>query len=222
MTTPSFIIVAIDGGAASGKSSTSRGLSERHHLMHVDTGSFYRAVTKKLIEANIRPSEGPELEQALEQLELGTAINRNAASITINGWSPDQSIRSQEVNENVSQFAALPTLRRFLLDYQREQADVARNNGFAGLVMEGRDIGSVIFPNADVRIFLEADPAERERRRANEGITDSIQNRDKIDSQRTTAPLACPEGASRIDSTHLTLDEVIAKAGKLVEATLQQ
>lgn len=189
--------------------------------MHVDTGSFYRAITKKLLEAEIAPVEGSDLAAALDQLELGTAIDDCKASITINDWLPDESIRSKEVNEKVSNFAALPSVRRFLLDYQRKQADVARAKGFQGLVMEGRDIGSVIFPDADVRIFLEADPEERAKRRAKEGITDSIQNRDKIDSQRKTAPLTCPQGATRIDSTRLTLEEVIDQAGILVERALE-
>ena len=219
---PSFIIVAIDGGAASGKSSTSRGLSARYRLMHVDTGSFYRAITKKLLEAKIVPEESSSLDAALDRLELGTAIDDCKASITINEWQPDESIRSKEVNDNVSNFAALPSVRRFLLDYQRKQADVAEAKGFQGLVMEGRDIGSVIFPDADVRIFLEADPEERAKRRAKEGITDSIQNRDKIDSQRKTAPLTCPQGATRIDSTRLTLEEVIEQAGALVEKALEK
>ena len=198
MTQNKFIIIAIDGGAAAGKSSTSKDLSKRFGLMHVDTGSFYRATTLKLIETGVTPESGPDLESGLAALKLGTEIHGNQATITINDWLPDDAIRSQMVNDQVSYFAALPELRSYLLDYQRSQADVARENGFNGLVMEGRDIGSVIFPDADLRLFLHADPEKRAERRAKEGIQDSIQKRDKIDSTRKNAPLP-------VSYTHLKL-----------------
>src|SRR5690606_18041982 len=116
----------------------------------------------------------------------------------------------------VSHFAALPAIRQALLAYQRGQADVARSHGFTGLVMEGRDIGSVIFPDADFRFFLHADPEERARRRAREGQQDSIAERDRLDSSRKTAPLACPPGAIDIDSTHLTLPEVVERLATII------
>ncbi len=222
MTHDSFIIIAIDGGAAAGKSSTSRGLSKRFGLMHVDTGSFYRAITLKLIEAGVSPESGPNLEAGLAALKLGTEIHGNQASIAINDWLPDDSIRSQLVNDQVSHFAALPEVRSHLLDYQRAQADVARENGFNGLVMEGRDIGSVIFPDADLRLFLHADPEKRAERRAKEGIQDSIQKRDKIDSTRKTAPLQCPIGATFLDTSEMDLQEVIDKASDFVREALSE
>lgn len=218
MTQNAFIIVAIDGGAAAGKSSTARGLSQRYHLMHVDTGSFYRATTLKLIEAGIEPTNSDSFAASLRSLQLGTAFSDNVASITINDWVPDQSIRSQTVNDNVSRYAAIPELRSFLLDYQRSLADVARKRGFDGLVMEGRDIGSVIFPDADLRLFLHADPAKRAQRRAKEGIADSIEKRDQMDSSRKTAPLQIPEGATVIDSSDLTLEQVIDKVASIIDA----
>ncbi len=217
MTQPKFLIIAIDGGAAAGKSSTSRGLSERFHLMHVDTGSFYRATTLKLLEAGIAPTTDYALVAGLQSLQLDTAISGNNASITINGWVPDESIRSQKVNDNVSHYAALPELRAFLLDYQRSQVQVARDNGFNGLVMEGRDIGSVIFPDANLRLFLHADPEKRAMRRAKEGITDSIEKRDRIDSTRKAAPLQYPDGAIFLDTSELSLEEVIENVSKIVE-----
>ncbi len=217
MPNDSFIIVAIDGGAAAGKSSTSRGISERYCLMHVDTGSFYRATTLKLMGAGIAPEEGDALSKGLAALDLGTSVTGNAASITISNWTPDASIRSQKINENVSRYAALPSLREFLLKYQRSQADVAKANGFKGLVMEGRDIGSVIFPDADLRLFLVADPEKRAQRRAKEGIQDSIQARDRIDSSRKTAPLKCPEGATLLDTSDLSLDAVIDTVSKMID-----
>lgn len=190
--------------------------------MHVDTGSFYRATTLKLMEAGVSPEDETTVSKALSSIELGTAISGNAASITVNGWIPDASIRSQMVNENVSLFAALPKLRAFLLDYQRSQVDVAKENGFSGLIMEGRDIGSVIFPDADLRLFLYADPEKRAQRRAKEGITDSIQKRDQMDSSRKAAPLQCPEGATLLDSSDMNLEEVVEKVSGWIESLLSE
>lgn len=205
-----FIIVAIDGGAASGKSSTARALSARFHLLHVDTGSFYRAVTAELLRLGVSPLDRDAVQRAVGTLALGTRVEGNSACMEIAGQPVDPAvIRSPRVNASVSLFAAIPEVRAALLAYQRGQANVARAHGFNGLAMEGRDIGSVIFPAADFRFFLHADPAERARRRAQEGQTDSIAERDRLDSQRKTAPLACPEGATAVDSTALTLEQVV-------------
>lgn len=209
MATSAFIIVAIDGGAASGKSSSSRTLSERFNLLHVDTGSYYRALTAELLRQGVNADDPVAVKRALDQLSLGTRVHDRSAQMEIGGRVAGDEIRSREVNAHVSHFAAIPEVRNALLAYQRSQAEVARNRGFQGLVMEGRDIGSVIFPEADFRFFLHADPVERARRRANEGQHDSISERDRLDSSRKTSPLACPEGAVSIDSTHLTLPEVV-------------
>lgn len=217
-----FIIVAIDGGAAAGKSSTSRALSERFSLMHVDTGSFYRATTVKLLEAGVPAKAGEALNAGLAGLKLDTHIEGNSASIVINDWIPDASIRSEEVNANVSHYAAIPELRKFLFDYQRNLANVARAEQFAGLVMEGRDIGSVIFPDADLRLYLYADPAKRAARRAAEGLTDSIEKRDAMDASRKTAPLSVPEGATLVDSSEMTLAETVEHVSLLVSKAFLQ
>lgn len=217
-----FIIIAVDGGAAAGKSSTSRALSQRFDLMHVDTGSFYRATTVKLLETGVAPESGAAMDAALAKLELGTYIDENSAYIVVNDWVPDQSIRSKEVNANVSQYAAIPELRKFLLDYQRDLATIAREEGFAGLIMEGRDIGSVIFPDADLRLYLYADPAKRAARRAAEGLSDSIEKRDQMDSSRKASPLAVPEGATLVDSSEMTLEEVVEHVSELVSKAYLQ
>lgn len=215
-----FIIVAIDGGAASGKSSTSRAISERFHLLHVDTGSFYRGVTAELLRRGVAAGDVTAVKAALTHLPFGTRVQGRSAQMDIAGRVPGDEIRSPEVNAAVSHFAAIPELRAALLAYQRGQADVARAHGFRGLVMEGRDIGSVIFPQADLRIFLHADPAERARRRAGEGQQDHVAERDRLDTQRKTAPLTCPPGAIDIDSTRLTLEEVVEKVSALIAAKL--
>ncbi|WP_309382359.1 (d)CMP kinase [Cerasicoccus frondis] len=207
---PDFLIIAVDGGAASGKSSTSRLVAERLNLMHVDTGSHYRAVTFALLQAGVSPDDEAAVAEKLQGLPLDTQLVGRSARIALAGKVPSENdLRSDAVNATVSPYAAIPAVRQFLFNYQRSQAGIAQAEGFAGLIMEGRDIGSVIFPDATLRIFLEADAATRSQRRAAEGQTDSIEARDKIDSSRKTAPLTCPEGAERIDNSNLTLEEVV-------------
>lgn len=215
-----FIIVAIDGGAASGKSSTSRLLAERFNLLHVDTGSFYRHITFELLRRKVPASDRPALLATLPALRFETRLEGRSARMLIDGQPAGDEIRGAEVNDNVSHYAAIPEVRAALLAYQRGQVDVARRHGFRGLVMEGRDIGSVIFPDADFRFFLHADPAERAKRRAAEGRQDSIAERDRLDSSRKTAPLACPPGAIDVDSTHLTLEQVVDKLAALIAPKL--
>ncbi len=221
MNTPRFITIAIDGGAASGKSSSSRILAGRFNLLHVDTGSFYRHLTSELLRRKIGPADPAALGTALGGLKFGTRLDGRSAQMLIDGQPAGDEIRGQGVNEQVSHYAAVPEVRSALLAYQRGQAEVARQNGFAGLVMEGRDIGSVIFPQADFRFFLHADPAERAKRRAAEGRQDSIAERDRLDSSRKTAPLTCPPGATDIDSTHLTLEQVVEKMAAQIATKIQ-
>lgn len=220
MASSPFIIVAIDGGAASGKSSSSRALSERFNLLHVDTGSFYRAITAEMLRRRVDARDLAAVNSALGEIQLGTRVDGRSARMEIGGRVAGDEIRSGEVNDHVSHFAAIPEVRTALLAYQRGQVEVAKNRGFRGLVMEGRDIGSVIFPNADFRFFLHADPVERARRRAKEGQQDSIAERDRLDSSRKTAPLACPAGAESIDSTHQTLEEVVERMSAAIALRL--
>lgn len=215
-----FIIVAIDGGAASGKSSSSRILSDRFNLLHVDTGSFYRHITHELLRRGVEPMEGAALKAALADMRFGTRLDGRSARMLIGKKPAGGEIRGEDVNKHVSHYAAIPGVRRALLGYQRGQADVARRHGFRGLVMEGRDIGSVIFPDADFRFYLYADPAERARRREREGLQDTIHERDRIDSARKASPLACPPGATAIDTTRLTLAEVAERMAALIAAQL--
>ena len=216
-----FIIVAIDGGAASGKSSTARALSERFNLLHSDTGSYYRAVTAEMLRQGASPGDLGSVKAALAQMRLATRVDGRSAQIEISGRVPGEEIRSREVNDAVSHFAAIPELRSSLLAYQRGQADTARNGGFSGLVMEGRDIGTVIFPQADFRFFLHADPAELERRRVKQGQVDQVAERDRLDSSRKTAPLSLSEGAVSIATTRLTVAEVADLMASLIAGGLQ-
>ncbi|MDR2983069.1 MAG: (d)CMP kinase [Puniceicoccales bacterium] len=223
MGSSSFITIAIDGGAASGKSSTSRALSSRFGLMHVDTGAHYRTVSLALVRAGVTPDDAEKAAQELKSIPLDTVVSGNNARLAINGEVPDDAdLRTPEINAVVAQFATLPCVRRFLYDYQRGQVAVAKQRDFAGLIMEGRDIGSVILPEADLRLFLEADPVARAARRAAEGRVDAVAQRDKIDASRATAPLVCPEGATKIDSTYLTLEEVVEKIAGMISALLNK
>ncbi len=212
-----FVRVAIDGGAASGKSSTSRRLAEMHGLLHVDTGSHYRAVTLALLRAGIRPGDAEATGRALARLRVGTTIRGLGAQVEIDGAVPGgEELRGAAVTAAVSPVAALPCVRAFLLGYQRDQVELARAGGFSGVIMEGRDIGSVVMPDAEVRVFLEADPAIRSARRLAEGVRDAVDQRDKADASRATAPLTCPVGATRIDNSRLSLDEVAERVSRLI------
>ncbi len=209
MPASTFLIVAIDGGAASGKSSSSRTLSERFHLLHADTGSYYRALTAELLRRGVTPTDLAGVKTALAAVAFTTRVTGRNAEIELSGHTiPDAEIRSAEVTANVALFAAIPEVRSALLDYQRSQADTARQHGFRGLVMEGRDIGSKIFPDADFRFFLFADPVERARRREQQGLQDQVARRDTLDSKRLQESL---QGAVVIDGTYLTLAEVVEK-----------
>ncbi len=216
----SFIIVAIDGGAAAGKTSTARALSDRFNLLHADSGSHYRAVTAEFLRRGVAADTRPAILAALPQLRLRARVAGRTSLIEIDGRVAGDEIRSPEINAAVSHFAAIPELRTALLSYQRNQANVARDHAFRGLVMEGRDVGSVIFPHADLRFYLHADPSEKARRRAREGHQDAVAERDRIDSSRATAPLSCPPGATVIDTTGLTLKQVIEQAAAPIAARL--
>jgi cytidylate kinase len=218
MASSPFIIVAIDGGAASGKSSSSRTLSERFNLLHVDTGSFYRALTAELLRRGVHASNIPEVTEAVHAIRLSTRVTGRTAEMEIDGRVvPDPEIRTLAVNNAVATFAAIPELRASLLDYQRSQVDTARRHGFAGLVMEGRDIGSKIFPDADLKFFLFADPAERAKRREQQGLQDQVAKRDTLDGQRLRESL---QGATVIDSTFMTLDEVVQQMSATIAERL--
>lgn len=220
MTASHFIIIAIDGGAASGKSSSAKILADRFNLLHVDTGSYYRHITYELLRRGVAHTDLPALQTALGDLHFETRLNGRTAQMLIGGEPASSEIRGQKVNDHVSHYAAIPEVRHTLLGYQRGQVEVAKAHGFRGLVMEGRDIGSVIFPAAQFRFFLHADPTERAKRRAKEGGQDSIAERDRLDSSRKASPLTCPAGAIDIDSTSLTLNQVAEKMAALISAEL--
>jgi cytidylate kinase len=185
--------------------------------MHVDTGSHYRTLTSAILSSGEDAEEREAISKILEALKLCTQIDGRTARLGINDRVPaDSDLRSPEVNAQVSKFAAIPEVRKKLFAYQRSLADLAREQQYAGLIMEGRDIGSIIFPEAAYRFYLDADEATRAARRAKEGQTDPIAARDKMDSTRQAAPLVCPKGATQINTAHHTLEEVIEKIAHLI------
>lgn len=212
-----FLVLAVDGGAGTGKSTTAHSLSKALNLMHVDTGSHYRAITRAFLDLNLRPRD-VEIYLNKNDLPLGTEVIDGRSCLLINDIRFDQSIlRSPEINEMVSDFSSQASVRGLLFEYQRSQVQVARENNFNGLVMEGRDIGTVILPDADLKIFLEADPTIRVDRRSKDGETDQISNRDEKDASRKIAPLVAANGCIRIDTGKSGIDEVTQSILEVIE-----
>lgn len=209
-----FHVVAIDGGAGTGKSTTASLLSKRLNFLHVDTGSHYRSVTKHLLDNEISLTM---LDSYFDQnnILLTSEVNENRSHLAINGlvYASDL-LRSAKINQAVCNFASNPKVRQILLSYQREQIEVARSENKSGLVMEGRDIGTVIFPDADLKVFLVADQKVRESRRINDGEVDQIASRDQLDSSRSIAPLKESGGSLRVDTSLLTVEEVYVTISK--------
>jgi len=204
----SFKIIAIDGGAGTGKSTTASILADRLHLLHVDTGSHYRTFTKYLREKGIT-TDNIKAFFLDSTPSLSSQLTGNRSFLSIEGkvYTPE-SLRAEEVNNFVSHVASVPEVRTLLFDYQRGQIGIAKENSFSGLVMEGRDIGTVILPGADLKIFLVADQRVRESRRQSDGEIDKISSRDHLDKSRSIAPLKESEGALRIDTSLLGIEEV--------------
>ena len=203
-------MIAVDGTSGSGKSSTSRGVAERLGLRYLDTGAMFRAMTWWLLSEGVDVHDVEAVAAVAGRPRIESGTDPLAPTITVDGADVSVEIRSAEVNAAVSPVSAVPAVRTRLLDLQREAI------GEGGIVVEGRDIGSVVWPQADVKVYLSADPdARAERRAAEEGGADlastqqSLLERDRIDSGRATAPLTMADGAVHVDSTHLTLDEVV-------------
>lgn len=212
-----FRVVALDGGAASGKSSTARELAHRRGFCHVDTGSHYRGLTLALARVGVPKESGSALRHFLMRLSLASAMEGNQSRIRINGEIPSPAeLRAPEVNSSVSAYAALPEVREALKTFQREEVARARRAGFRGVVMEGRDIGTVILPDADLKIFLTADPEKRRLRREEEGGVDRIEDRDRADSGRRSAPLRPAGDAVVIDNSSIGLAEVVRRIEDLL------
>jgi len=192
-------VVAIDGPAGSGKSTIAKLLAERLEWSFLDTGAMYRAVTALALREMIDPHDTASLADLAAKSEIETV-----PSVLINGYDVSIEIRQPEVNHAVSIVAANPKVRAAMVDRQRDWS--ARQP--AGTVVEGRDIGTVVFPDALLKVFLTASPEERARRRGDE-TAESIQRRDDIDSTRDHSPLRADERAVIIDTTNKDVQTVI-------------
>jgi cytidylate kinase len=212
------IVIAIDGPAAAGKSTIARRLAARLGFTYIDSGAMYRTVALWALRQKLDPSDPHRMEQLA--LAATITLEDNGARVLLNAEDVTESIRAPEVSRAASLVATIPGVRRALVEKQR--AIGTQYN----VVMEGRDIGSVVFPNADVKIFLDAKSEERARRRAaelsgnQESISQQLRERDARDRTRAEAPLAQQPDALYVDSTTLSMDEVEAAILRLVRARI--
>ncbi|QYJ05134.1 (d)CMP kinase [Nocardioides panacisoli] len=204
------LVIAVDGTSGSGKSSTCRGVAERLGLRYLDTGAQYRAMTWWMLQHGVDVDDAAAVAAASARPDIVSGTDPRDPTIVVDGRDVSVQIRSDEVNRAVSPVSAVPAVRERLVALQRDVV------GDGGIVVEGRDIGSVVCPDAHVKVFLTADPSARaERRAAEEGGSDiastqeSLLHRDRIDSGRAVAPLVQSDGAVEIDSTHRSLHDVI-------------
>ena len=213
------MIIAIDGPSGSGKSTTARLLARHLNITHLDTGAMYRVVTWGIRKENIDINDISGIISFLKKTNISY---KNANEIFLDGKLVSTEIRKKDITSNVSAVSALHEVREYLVDIQRKLGKEI------DCVIEGRDIGSVVFPKADFKFFLTADLDVRSMRRKNElkkmgedlsidEIKASIQKRDLIDSSREFSPLKRPEDSIEIDSTDLTIDEQIGQIIKIIK-----
>ena len=217
------IVIAIDGPAASGKSTVSRAVAKTLGFNYVDSGAMYRAITWKALQQDIDVEDTIAVIGMMHTIKVGFEMVDGQARMFIDGVYPGDAIRDPRVTEKVSTVAAIPEVRHVLVQHQRSLTK------FGNLVMEGRDIGSVVFPDTPYKFYLDANPAVRARRRARdleamkiranqEGVAQSLQQRDKLDSQRSASPLQIALGATVIDNSKLTAEET----SKLIVAHIRE
>lgn len=196
-------VIAIDGPAASGKSSVSKLLAHRLHCFHVNSGALYRAATWGIIHAGADPSDPVATAQAAAGLHVEAIPEQSSFSLRINGEDPTPHLRDAAVAAAVSAVSSVAEVRDLLTSLLRGMAQ-GRN-----LIMEGRDIGSVVFPDTPYKFYIDASESVRLSRRQAQGETDSPLKRDQQDSTRKASPLKVAPDALVIDSTHLSLEEVV-------------
>ncbi|MFW6146251.1 MAG: (d)CMP kinase [Planctomycetota bacterium] len=218
------MIITIDGPAGSGKSTVARGLARRLGLAYLDTGAMYRAVTLRALRNGVDLTDADALTRCAAGAELDLAYDGDRLRVVLDGRDVSEAIRSVEVTEASGHLASAPAVRAVLVDQQRRVA-----GAWGDVVTEGRDQGSVVFPDATVKFFLVADPAVRARRRRDElrargeaveydAIYDAMVARDRRDAGRDVGPLVKPDGAIEVDTTDLTVEQVIDVLARHVEA----
>lgn len=204
--------VAIDGYSSCGKSTLAKQLAKKLHFVFIDSGAMYRAVTLYFLSHAINPEDAAQVEAALDRIEIKFQ-NINGTNVTfLNGENVEEEIRSLKVSNMVSEVAAISAVRQRMVALQRQMVSQK------GLIMDGRDIGTVVFPDADIKFFVTADPIVRAQRRFNEmlsknqhanlqDVISNLEHRDKIDSERQDSPLRVAPDAIVVDNTHLNMDE---------------
>ena len=215
------MIIAIDGPAASGKSTAAIGVAKRLGITYLDTGAMYRAVTFGLIDNHIGFKNSFDIENFLKKIEIKFSKSPTGAFLTLNGRDITNVIRSEVVTKNVSEVSALKSVRKSMVLIQRKMAEVD------DCILEGRDIGTVVFPNADFKFFLIADKKSRAERRLNdlkaigeqssvEKVMNDLMSRDHKDSTRVHSPLKKSADAIIIDTSELGINKVIDKIVNIV------
>ncbi len=210
-------VITIDGPAASGKSSVARQVAERLGRIYVNTGNMYRAMTWAVLEAGADPEDAAAVTSVCLHTPLACSVNEGRIQVAVAGHLlSDEELNSDPVNRAVSQVARVPEVRHALVESQRELQKLG------GLVMEGRDIGSVVFPESPHKFYIDACQQVRTARRRAQGHADHVSERDRIDSTRKASPLVVPNGATVIDNSHLTLEQAVqAVIDALAEQDLQ-
>ena len=213
-------VVAIDGPAGSGKGTVAKLISEKLGFVNIDTGATFRCIALAMIQRNIKKEEEDKIKELLNHIDINMKPD---GTVLLNGEIVTDRIRENDVNILVSQISVIKIVRDKLLDVQRKIAE-GKN-----VVMEGRDIGTVVFPDADVKIYLDASPEERAKRRLKqnqekgiessyEEVLQNIIDRDKRDSSREIAPLKQADDAIYLDSTLLSIEEVVEKITDIIKA----
>lgn len=199
------IVIAIDGPAASGKSSVAKLLGRKLGFLYVNSGAMYRAVTWLVLQKGVNPADEAAVYSLLAKTQFECGSEANESTLRLNGRDPGPFLCDNSVNQNVSTIATLPEVRRLLVEKQREYLCGS------DLVMEGRDIGSVVFPQTPYKFYIDASPEVRQRRRALQGQQDEVAARDRSDSSRKNSPLTIAEDALVIDSSNLTIEGVVGE-----------
>ena len=215
-------VVAVDGPAGSGKGTITKLVGEKRNLVYIDTGAMYRCVTLDCINNNVDYTDISGIEKVLDRISIELKIENGVQKVYLNGKDVSQEIREDKVNNLVSEYSAVKEVRDKITPMQQEMGK------YQDIIMEGRDIGTVVFPNADVKIFLDCDVKERARRRyiqnqqkgiksTYEEILENIIKRERINSTREVAPFIKAEDAILIDSTNMTIEEVVNRVIKIID-----
>lgn len=215
------MIVAIDGPAGSGKGTITKLVGKKLDLIYVDTGAMYRCASLYMIRNDIKLDEIDRIAEMLENIDIKQVRDENSDRFYLNGEDVSDKIRTKEVNDIVSQVSHIVIVREKMVELQRKMAESAN------IIMEGRDIGTNVFPNAEVKIYLDASAEERANRRMKqneekgiemsyEEILENIKFRDNNDKTSSVAPLKQAEDAMYVDTTSLTIDEVVDKIEKII------